>query len=304
MSVRVLVENGVRAATAPASTTAFILQHARGAYTGARTFERTRIWLLESHLRRLAHSYTAIAQRTIDVERVRRLVLPSLRLALRAYVAEEAAAASHELKVTMLMTAPADDASDCAEPLVSVYVEPQPVRLPPIAVELRRHAPRHEPSAKDTEWVRQRDELERVKARDVDEVVMFSGDELAVSEGLSSNFAVVVDGAIHTPRKETVLFGTVFQLIERLCAAHALPLVIGGVSLHDRSRWQAAFIASTTRGLLPIDELRFPDIDGQPPLRLPTDLPILTTVRALIADAMRAESTEVVAQDEVLGHHA
>lgn len=300
MSLRILIENGVRVAAAPPSTTAFILQHARGAYTGARTFERTRIWLLESHLKRLAHSYTAIAHRAIDVERVRGLVLPSLRLALRAYVAEERSA--HELKVTLLMTAPP---VDDAEPLVSVYVEPQPVRQPPIAVELRRHAPRDDPSAKDTEWVRQRDELERAKARDVDEVVMFSGDELAVSEGLSSNFAVVVDGAIHTPRKETVLFGTVFQLIERLCAAHALPLVIDGVSVRDRSQWQAAFIASTTRGLLPIDELRFPDLDGQPlPLRLPTDAPILTTLRALMADAMRAESTEVVAEDEVLGHDA
>jgi branched-subunit amino acid aminotransferase/4-amino-4-deoxychorismate lyase len=309
-ALRVLVENGIRLSSVPSSTTTFILESARGAYSGARTFESTRIWLLDLHLARLATSYSAIAQRSIDVTRVRSLVLPSVRLAVRDYLAEANAAgvAAHELKVTMLMsvssssTSPAASADAC--PDVRVYVEPQPIRKPPIAVEVRQHAPRDQPNAKDTEWVRQREELERAKARDVDEVVMYAGDDLAVSEGLSSNFAVIIDGAIHTPRKETVLFGTVFQLIERLCAAHSLPLVIDGVSVRDRARWQAAFIASTTRGLLPVDELRFPDLaPSEGALRLATDLPILATLRKLISDEMRAESTEVVAED-VVGHVA
>ncbi len=217
-ALRVLVENGIRLSSVPSSTTTFILESARGAYSGARTFESTRIWLLDLHLARLATSYSAIAQRSIDVTRVRSLVLPSVRLAVRDYLAEANAAgvAAHELKVTMLMsvssssTSPAASADAC--PDVRVYVEPQPIRKPPIAVEVRQHAPRDQPNAKDTEWVRQREELERAKARDVDEVVMYAGDDLAVSEGLSSNFAVIIDGAIHTPRKETVLFGTVFQL--------------------------------------------------------------------------------------------
>jgi branched-subunit amino acid aminotransferase/4-amino-4-deoxychorismate lyase len=306
-ALRVLVENGIRLSSVPSSTTAFILESARGAYSGARTFESTRIWLLDLHLARLATSYSAIAQRSIDVTRVRSLVLPSVRLAVRDYLAEANASgiAAHELKVTMLMSVSASSTSPAdACPDVRVYVEPQPIRKPPIAVEVRRHAPREQPNAKDTEWVRQREELERAKARDVDEVVMYAGDDLAVSEGLSSNFAVIIGGAIHTPRKETVLFGTVFQLIERLCAAHSLPLVIDGVSVRDRARWQAAFIASTTRGLLPVDELRFPDLaPSEDALRLATDVPILTTLRKLIADEMRAESTEVVAED-VVGHVA
>jgi branched-subunit amino acid aminotransferase/4-amino-4-deoxychorismate lyase len=304
--LRVLVENGVRvpAALVPSSSKDFILQRSRGTYTGIRTVSRTRVWLLDAHMRRLANSYNTITQRNIDVDTVRAVVLPTLRIAIREFLRDNdrnspaAAAAAEstarELKLTVRLS-PSSAAVATAEPEVGVFVELHPERLPPIVVEMRSHDPRPQPDAKDTEWVAARAELERTKAREVDEVVMYSGADGTVSEGLSSNFAALIDGAIHTAPKNTVLFGTVFQLIERFAAAQSIPLVLEGLRVGDRSRWQAAFIASTTRGLLPIDELRFPDCPDQAPIQLPTTaVPIFNTLRKLIADEMLNESTEIV----------
>jgi branched-subunit amino acid aminotransferase/4-amino-4-deoxychorismate lyase len=303
--LRVLVENGVRvpAALVPSSSKEFILQRARGTYTGIRTVSRTRVWLFDAHLRRLANSYTTITHRQIDADTVRDAVMPSLRLAVSEFLRASKLESDAELKLTLLLSPNAsnsiNDASSSSSstkesPEVGVYVELQPVRSPPIAVEFRAHEPRPQPEAKDTAWVSARAVFEREKAADADEVVMYSGDDMVVSEGLSSNFAVLVDGAIHTAPKNTVLFGTVFQLIERLARAHSIPLHLDGIRVADRSRWQAAFIASTTRGLLPIDVVRFIDLPNEPPLQLPTDVPTFVTLRKLIADEMINESTEIV----------
>jgi branched-subunit amino acid aminotransferase/4-amino-4-deoxychorismate lyase len=300
-SLRVLVENGIRvsASLVPKSSKEFILQRARGTYTGIRTVSRTRVWLFDAHLRRLANSYTTITHRQIDVDTVRDAVMPSLRLAVSEFLRASKLENDAELKLTLLLSPNAsnstnDESSAKESPEVGVYVEVQPVRAPPIAVEFRAHEPRPQPEAKDTAWVSARAVFEREKAADVDEVVMYSGDDMVVSEGLSSNFAVLIDGAIHTAPKNTVLFGTVFQLIERLAQAHSIPLHLDGIRVADRSRWQAAFIASTTRGLLPIDVVRFIDLPNEPPLQLPTDVPTFVTLRKLIADEMINESTEIV----------
>lgn len=305
--VRILVENGVRvpASLVPNSSKDFILQRARGTYTGIRTVSRTRVWLLDAHMRRLANSYNTITHRDIDVDTVRAVVLPSLRIAIREFlrdhrnssptsVVADAVPTARELKLTVRLSPSSAAVASAEEPDVGVFVELHPERVPPIVVELRSHNPRPQPDAKDTEWVSARAELERTKAREVDEVVMYSGADQSVSEGLSSNFAALIDGAIHTAPKNTVLFGTVFQLIERFAHAHSIPLVLEGLRVTDRARWQAAFIASTTRGLLPIDELRFPDCPDQAPIQLPTAVPTFNTLRKLIADEMLNESTEIV----------
>lgn len=84
------------------------------------------------------------------------------------------------------------------------------------ASDARARAPQE---TKNTAWVHEREQLERAKAPDVDEVVMYddaddvdgANKRLLVSEGLSSNFGVVMrdDAAhIHTARPDTVLVGT------------------------------------------------------------------------------------------------
>lgn len=54
VAARVLVENGLLASSAPQSMKDLILSKSHhGAYSGMRTFERTRIFLLDAHLQRL-----------------------------------------------------------------------------------------------------------------------------------------------------------------------------------------------------------------------------------------------------------
>ena len=73
-----------------------------------------------------------------------------------------------------------------------------------------RGAPRSNAEAKDSEWVRQRQGLMASKPQDVNELLL-AGADGTILEGLSSNFFVVMDGALHTAG-EGILPGTVRDL--------------------------------------------------------------------------------------------
>ena len=112
-----------------------------------------------------------------------------------------------ELKLTILLTR-GDAPQDVNDPNVSVMVEPIPVRTSKI-VEMVEHAPRDDPATKDTNWAIQRQSLEDSKGDDVDEVVMYDSNGV-VSEGLSSNFAVLIGDVIHTAPSDA---GTKFHFL-------------------------------------------------------------------------------------------
>jgi len=73
-----------------------------------------------------------------------------------------------------------------------------------------RGAPRSNAEAKDSEWVRQRQGLVASKPQDVNELLLADADG-TILEGLSSNFFVIMGGALHTAG-EGILPGTVRDL--------------------------------------------------------------------------------------------
>lgn len=174
------------------------------------------------------------------------------------------------------------------------HVTPLPARrAPPIIVHVAG-APRHNAAAKDSEWVRQRTSLEAAKPAHVEEVLLFDDGSAAsegavgavtgaagaagagstaaaaaaahsggpVLEGTQTNvFALLDDGRLYTAG-EGILEGTVRRLVLEVCSKgdSSLPeVVLEAPRLADvRGRWIGAFLSSTSRLVLPIDEVWVP----------------------------------------------
>ena len=73
-------------------------------------------------------------------------------------------------------------------------------------------------------------------------------------EGLSSNFFAIQNGAVHTAG-DGVLKGTVRQVILDVCKENQVPIVFTPPNVATMMNWEAAFISSTSRLLLPLDEI-------------------------------------------------
>ncbi|KAI8464193.1 MAG: hypothetical protein J3K34DRAFT_123071 [Monoraphidium minutum] len=153
-----------------------------------------------------------------------------------------------QLKLTMLMTWRA--AGDFDLWCHGEALPPRP--RPPVRLQIRG-LPRANARAKDSEWVRQRRALEATKPPGVNEVVLATpGGELM--EGLSSNFFALQGGALVTA-DEGVLSGTVREVVLQVCHDLGLPVHLRPPKISEAPEWQAAFISSTSRLLLPADEV-------------------------------------------------
>ncbi len=202
-----------------------------------------------------------------------------------------AAAAAEERRATLLLVPPSTAATGAAtgtctaDPTSRLYCHvealPPPPSGHPIAVEVRGQ-PRDNPLAKDAQWIADRAALERARAADVHEVVLASvgggasddndnaaggGRDAAATvnavaravEGTQTNFfAVTRDGTVCTAG-EGVLEGTVRKMVLEECARHSIPVRLEAPAVNTlTSDWGDAFLTSTSRLVLPVDEVRVP----------------------------------------------
>lgn len=128
-------------------------------------------------------------------------------------------------------------------------------------------------SAKDSQWVRDAEQLEQSKPSDCNEICFHTAGEML--EGISSNFFALVQ---HDCRLEFqtaehgILKGTVRDIVleqaqrpltdaERVTLSRTaqqffpLQIQLQPPRISDLSLWRAAFISSTSRLLLPVDRL-------------------------------------------------
>lgn len=124
---------------------------------------------------------------------------------------------------------------------------------------LVRGAPRANAAAKDSAWVGERAGLAGAgKAAGANEVVLVDADG-RLMEGLSSNFyAVEADGAVATAG-EGVLSGTVRDVALRACAGEGIAVRLDAPLLADARAWRGCMVSSTSRLMLPVDELLYED---------------------------------------------
>lgn len=116
------------------------------------------------------------------------------------------------------------------------------------------YADRQDASNKRTEWVHERQSL---TSDDYEENIIVDQRSKQYREGLSSNFSVIKKRTVFTAPKDTVLQGTVMKMVEQVAQEQGMNVNYDGISIHDS--FEAAFITSTSRLVMPVDEIILPD---------------------------------------------
>ncbi|RKP19204.1 D-aminoacid aminotransferase-like PLP-dependent enzyme [Rozella allomycis CSF55] len=116
-------------------------------------------------------------------------------------------------------------------------------------------------NVKSSEWTfRNRQIFETKKSVDSNEVILI--DEAGkVHEGLSSNFFVIKGNTVFTAPLDSVLVGSIQTCVINICRRKSIKLVFEHPLISDRENWDGAFITSTSRLILPINNMLF---DGKP----------------------------------------
>jgi len=231
----------------------FLRLSPRGSYTGMRTVNRTGIFRLSQHIERLATSFQTLLSHATDLHdsssqlaplcdprQLRAQLVPIIRKAVTAYC-EQDDSFPGEMKISVVM--PLVDS-----PTIFCHVSALGQRpSQPVSVQLvKTH--RNDPQVKDSQWVKERAQFTPVT--DINEYLLLTEDG-RITEGSSSNFFVVIRGAVHTAGSD-VLVGTVQKTVETLCAEQHIPYVLRTPLLDESHSWDEAFLASTSRWVLPI----------------------------------------------------
>ena len=244
--IKILTSNGLENApyVADSLADAARFEPHDGVYTITNTYNVTQVLKLDAHLNRLEDS----ARRAGIALRLDRA---ALRGALRSMIAE-----ADYGDVRFRVTVPQDQPDR-----LILSVEPfKPLDADIIARGVRcvtvRDAARHDPAAKTTDWMHDRDAIERALPLGVYTGLLL-GEGGAILEGLSSNFYAVLNGELRTAGSG-VLPGIAQQIVFEV-APRVLPLRKDAVTVADIPRLSEAFITSSSRGIVPVIE-----IDGIP----------------------------------------
>ena len=210
-----------------------------------------------------------------------------------------------------------------------------PVPTDPVIVQVAGQA-RHNASAKDSEWVRcvhdrdddngcvmypvfwnermmilavpcfrrEREALERALPADVHEGLLVQEEDPAgsVLEGTQTNFFVVQDGAVRTAGTG-VLEGTIRKLVLECCERLDIPMVFDPPHLREWESWEAAFITSSSRLVLPVREVRihesmralYPGMDDARPFPASGSHPLVQRIRSEVRARLMDDSEEIIA---------
>ena len=201
-------------------------------------------------------------------------------------------------------------------PLLVTHVAPLPPRrAPPIVVALLG-SPRADASTKSSAWVAARAPLEAAAGvgGEVEEALLCDADG-AVLEGTQTNlFVLCADGVLRTA-DAGVLAGTVRGLVLELLArgGTGLPRLelraprregITAPEAAGGEAWRAAFLTSTSRLVLPIDEVRWSGgggggggSGGGGSRRLDGAAPAVARIEELLAAHVDESSTTLVGEE-------
>lgn len=269
----------------------FLSSAPRGAYTTGRTVDRNAIFEFEFHVQRLATSVKLMLEAdgksvptsllpVVEITTLRPQILASLRAAMRDYTAPG------EIKLTVLITWDEEGGYDIFSHLVPLPALPRsPVKV------MVKGAPRNNPAAKDTDWVRARKGLEDEKPADVNEIVL-AAEGVHLFEGLSSNFYAVTKSGTVVTAGEGILAGTVRELLLRVCEKEGIPVLLSPPSLLDVHMWEGAMVSSTSRLATPIDKFLYSTEQGAQEVDF-NDGALTHRIAALVQDAIKADSTVV-----------
>ena len=216
-----------------------------GVYESARV-EHGVAFHLEDHLQRLKNSAALLE-----------MPLPAPPATIRSWVQALLARSDRThclLRLVVLGPTPGDG------PTCTIWMQDPPSRGPDlyqhgvemIALEGRRYLPQVKSLNTLLNYLGRRE----ASRRGVHEALLHHDD--LVTEGASSNFFIVQDGALATAPEELVLPGVTRALALRLARETGIPTTERRLHFSERGDWDEAFITSTSRKVLPVTS-----IDGQ-----------------------------------------
>lgn len=219
-----------------------------GIYTITNTYNTYQVLKFDAHLDRMEDS----AQREgipLQLDR------PRLRQTLRQMIAE-AGFGSVRFRVTVPAAQP-DQMIITLEPYTPpasslVHTGVRCVTAPGM---MRRN-----PSAKTNDWIASRDRFQMPEG--IYEALLINETGM-ILEGFGSNFYAILNNELRTAG-EDVLSGIAQQIVFNV-APEIITLRRDAVTVHDLSRFQEAFITSSSRGVIPVIEIDQQQIgDGAP----------------------------------------
>jgi branched-chain amino acid aminotransferase len=220
----------------------------QGSYTTLRTYGRTGVIELESHLARLEDSARRLGQHvTLDHSRVRDLLCEILH----GQTWEQ----SPESRVRLTV--------DCSNKVGELWISIEPLPMPSReqyqqgVAAITRAMHRENPLAKDSAFIAASMDARALISEHINEVLMV-GPGGTILEGLSSNFFGIREGLLLTA-SEGILPGITRSLILEEASAAGVPVRLRAIPAGEVATLDEAFISSSSRGLLPLVEL-----DGKP----------------------------------------
>ena len=256
----------------------FILSYPSGAYTGMRTVHRDAIVELGTHMTRMTDSLSSIhfegktkSQTDAANEALKSLrdpvdfktkVIPLLKKGLSEYYEHVDATTNTEHPSEAKISLMATYSFETQQPYFAAHFAALP-SIPPnkrVKVGIERKE-RTAPEVKDSQWVRDRLNLEKNKPADMNEVLLMDNQQ-RLYEGMASNFLVVKDGIVLCASLDHILLGSILKIVIKVCQKHNILFKWEFPELEDakQGKWEGCFLTSTSRLLLPIETII---IDGE-----------------------------------------
>ncbi len=214
-----------------------------GVYSGLRTFKGDRFLDLDAHLDRTERSARSLGF-SLEPDR------PALRRALD-HVAREGAPSDSRIRFDVLPEPVEALGTRARIWIVATPLEPVPARFleDGVALGITRELRRATPLVKTTDFILRRRPFPLGRQAAYEHVMLDT--EGRVLEGTSSNFFVVEAGSLRTAGAG-VLEGITRAIVLRLASSLEIPVELSASRADQASRWEEAFMTSSSRGIVPV----------------------------------------------------
>jgi len=267
-----------------------------GVYTTCRTFGQTAIIDLSAQLDRLEK----IEPKDRDI--LHEALVNCLAVVVHHFKAlyQNQKDTDSETRITISATRTNDDFRKNFAPTMDIAPEGAydfcafgevlpPIPKPPVLVAIKA-GERRDPQTKSTQWAHER--LQYLEGEEgANDVVLMHSDG-NVTEGLSSNFGVVVGKTVYTAPPGEVLAGTMLEHVLMICKELGITVKRECPNIKDFDNWDAAFISSTSRLLLPINRLKL-STEHRKICREMPDFPLFKEINDKILASFKASATQV-----------
>jgi branched-chain amino acid aminotransferase len=240
--IQILTPNGLEDVPYSASSLNEAAQYEPddGVYTVTNTYNTTQVLKFDAHLERMENS-ARLANIPLKLDRAR------LRATLRQMILDSGLG-----DVRFRITVPRDKTDYFILSLEPYTPPPAEVYTSGVKVITAPDSARHNPAAKTTDWMHERQRLTQAMPTGIYDTILL--DEAGnMLEGLASNFYAILNEELRTAG-EGVLPGIAQQIVFEV-APMVLPLRKEAVNVREIPDLSEAFITSSSRGIVPVIEI-------------------------------------------------